>query len=90
LYTANDLHMKVTDDSCKVDLREIVSKDTGDSCSSECVDGDCSAKVKLENGASPLENSAAVKTEPVDVCCAFVNIIWDTFTLEVPRWLYDL
>ena len=63
------LQVKEPDDSCKVDFIEIVplSRDTDGSCTTECVSGDWSAEVKLEN-------LAVVKQEPDDVCCAICYI----------------
>jgi len=57
------LQVDETDDSCRVDLTEIVplTKDTDGSCTAECVSGDWSAEVKQEN-------LAVVNQEPDDVC----------------------
>ena len=56
---------EVTDNSCEVDCIEIVSKDGGNSCSSDCVSGDWSAEIKQEI-------LAAVKKEPDCVCCVII------------------
>jgi len=63
------LHVEETDDSCRVDLTEIVplSTDTDGSCTTECVNGDWSDEVKQDN-------FAAVKQEPDDVRCLFFSV----------------
>ena len=71
--------VEVTDDSCKIDFIEIVplSKDTGDSCSSEFVSSDWSADVKQEDLAN-------LKLEPDDVCCVIVDIHF--IAVDEGRW----
>ena len=56
--------MAETDDSCQLDFTDIVpvSKDTVDSCSSECLHGDSFAEVK-EHLVDFVEQ------DPDDVCC---------------------
>jgi len=58
------LQVEETDDSCRLELFEIVPlvRDTDSSCTTECVSGDWSAEVKQEN-------LTLVKQEPDDVCC---------------------
>jgi len=53
------LQIEGTDDSCRVDFR-----DTGDSCTTECVSGDWF-------GEARDADLAALKQEPDDVCCVF-------------------
>ena len=64
--TDNKKHLQVeeTDDSCKLEFFEIVplTRDTDDSCTTECVSGDWSDEVKQEN-------LTVVKQEPDDVRC---------------------
>jgi len=58
------LHVEKTDDSCKLEFFEIVplTRDTDDSCTTECVSGDWSDEVKRNN-------LTVVKQEPDDVRC---------------------
>jgi len=62
----NEQHLQddVTDDSCRLELIEIVplTRDTDDPCTTACDSGDWSAEVKQEN-------LPVVKQEPEVVCC---------------------
>jgi len=68
------LQVEETDDSCRLEFFEIVplTRDTGGSCTTECVGGDWFGEVKQQNLA------AVVKQEPDDVCC----VIFATFTIS--------
>ena len=67
-----------TDDSCQLDFTEIVpvSKDTVDSCSSECLHGDSFAEVNEEHLVDFVEQ------DPHDVCC-FIFIHFTSTAEEV-------
>ena len=71
----NEEHLQVeeADDPCKLEYFEIVplSKETVDSCSSECVSGDSFDEVKQEN-------LAVVQQEPDDVCCIIFDVYFIT------------
>ena len=58
------LTVEETDDSRLFQYCEVVplDRDTGGSCTTECVSGDCPADVKQED-------MAVVKNEPDNVCC---------------------
>jgi len=55
------LQVEETDDSCRIDFIEIVPL-TKDSCTTECISGDGSRKVREVDLAD-------LKLEPDDVCC---------------------
>jgi len=59
--TDNPHGLKITD------VRSL-ARDTDGSCTTECVSGDCPAKVKQEN-------CTVVKQEPDDVCFV-ITLIW--------------
>ena len=61
--TNNCLPTEETDDSCRLELIEIVplTRDTDGPCTTECDSGDWSAEVKQEN-------LPVVMQEPDDVC----------------------
>jgi len=56
--------LEEADDSCKTDFAEIVPH-TGDSCTTECIGGDCFGSE---------EDLADMKQEPDDVCCILCPI----------------
>ena len=62
---STSLPADVTDDSCRLELIEIVplTRDTDGRCTTECDSGDWSGEVKQEN--LPVVN---VKQEPEEVC----------------------
>jgi len=70
------LQVEETDDSCIVDFIEIVplTRDTGGSCTTECVSGDLVGEVKEVDLAD-------LKQEPDDVCC----VLYPLFTLLQQR-----
>ena len=64
------LQVEETDDSCRLQFFEIVplTRDTGDSCTTQRVSGDWSVEVKQENAAPEQESDV--------VCCVIYFTIY--------------